>query len=88
MVAALSIAVSDLKARSDPYSWIPSNSAEVTQFYNDVFALSGNQAATLVLRDFTGVFNMRIGSKTVNKVYLGSTEVTRVYLGSTLIHQG
>ena len=38
---------------SEPYSFIPANSAEVIQFYNDVRALSGNQAATLVIRDYT-----------------------------------
>ena len=37
---------------TDPYQWTPSNSAEAIQFYNDVFALTGNQSATLVLRDF------------------------------------
>lgn len=37
---------------SDPYIFTPANSAEVAQFYSDVFALSGNPAGTLVLRDF------------------------------------
>ena len=37
---------------SEAYNFTPSNSAGVTQFYHDVFGLSGNQAATLILRDF------------------------------------
>ena len=87
-VGAFSLSVNLAGAdTNDPYIWIPSNSAEVIQFRNDVLALTGDQAATLVLRDFTGIFNMRVGSAIVNKVYLGSTEVTKVYLGSTLIHQ-
>ena len=36
---------------TEPYIWIPSNSAEVIAFANAVFALSGNQSATLRLFD-------------------------------------
>ena len=38
---------------ADIYDFTPSNSAEVTAFVNAVRALSGNQSATLVLRDYT-----------------------------------
>ena len=39
----------------EPYVFFPSNSAEVTAFYNAVFPLSGNPAATLIIRDFVPV---------------------------------
>ena len=39
----------------DVYLWTPANSDEVIAFYNAVFALPGNQAATLTLRDFVPV---------------------------------
>ena len=52
-VGSLSLSVNLAGAdTTDPYNWIPSNSAEVIQWVNDVFALTGNQAATLVIRDF------------------------------------
>ena len=37
---------------SEAYIWVSSNFTECRQFYNDVFALTSDQAATLVLRDF------------------------------------
>lgn len=38
---------------AEPYDWTPSNSAEVTAFFNALPTMSGNQAATLVIRDYT-----------------------------------
>ena len=37
---------------ADPYQWVPINSAEISTFYDNVRALSGDQSASLTLRDF------------------------------------
>ena len=46
------VAALDGAALTDPYSWSPSNGAEVAAFSAGVRAESGNQAATLTLRNF------------------------------------
>ena len=75
---------------NEPYTWTPSNSAEVIAFIAAYRALPSSSlqepraSTTITLSDESG-FNLYVGSSKVSKVYVGSSQVTRIYVGSTEI---
>ena len=71
---------------SDPYGFTPTNSAEVTAFFNNVSALptgNGEQAGTLTLDD--GASAIYVGSTQIRPAYVGSTSLAAAYVGSTKV---
>lgn len=65
---------------AEPYDWTPSNSSDVTTFFN---TLTDSSSLSITLSDETGFGSLRWGSTEIKKIYWGATEIKKAYWGTT-----